>query len=151
MFFNVGYYSSNKVVKREREEHYVKKYMSWITPILVGVIIWFMPVPEGLKPQAWHLFAIFCRYYFRIHFTATANRGLIDYQYCHFGCNQHFKNRRRLSRFCQYSYLVNRSCFLILRGFIKTGLGKRIAYTMITAVGSNSLKLSYALVVSDLI
>ena len=37
----------------------MKKYMSWIIPILVGVIIWFMPVPEGLKPQAWHLCAIF--------------------------------------------------------------------------------------------
>lgn len=100
----------------------MKKYMSWIIPILVGVIIWFMPVPEGLKPQAWHLFAIFAGTIL-IHFTATANRGLIDYQYCHFGCNQHFKNRRRLSRFCQYSYLVNRSCFLILPRFYQNRFG----------------------------
>ena len=27
--------------------------------ILVGLAIWFMPVPEGLKPQAMKIFAIF--------------------------------------------------------------------------------------------
>ena len=27
--------------------------------ILVGLAIWFMPVPEGLKPQAMKVFAIF--------------------------------------------------------------------------------------------
>lgn len=37
----------------------MKKYLSWLIPIVVGLIIWFSPTPEGLKPQAWHLFAIF--------------------------------------------------------------------------------------------
>lgn len=97
------------------------------------------------------LIRYFCRYYFRIHFTATANRGLIDYQYCHFGCNQHLKIGEGLAGFANTAIWLIVAAFLFSRGFIKTGLGKRIAYTMITAVGSNSLKLSYALVVSDLI
>ena len=27
--------------------------------VLVGVAIWFCPMPDGLKPGAWHMFAIF--------------------------------------------------------------------------------------------
>ena len=35
---------------------------SWLTRVGIfafGAVIWFWPVPEGLTPQAWHLFAIF--------------------------------------------------------------------------------------------
>ena len=30
-----------------------------VTPVLVCLLIWLYPVPEGLKPEAWHMFAIF--------------------------------------------------------------------------------------------
>jgi DASS family divalent anion:Na+ symporter len=30
-----------------------------IVTVLVAVIIWFMPPPEGVDQKAWHLFAIF--------------------------------------------------------------------------------------------
>ena len=28
-------------------------------PILLALAIWCIPVPKGLSPQAWHMFAIF--------------------------------------------------------------------------------------------
>lgn len=37
------------------------------------------------------------------------------------------------------------------RGIINSGLGKRIAYTLIRAFGTSSLKLAYALACTDLI
>ncbi len=43
------------------------------------------------------------------------------------------------------------SAFLFAKGLIKTGLGRRIAYTLINAIGDNSLKVAYALAFSDLI
>ena len=30
-----------------------------IFTVLIGIIIWFCPMPAGLKPEAWHMFAIF--------------------------------------------------------------------------------------------
>jgi hypothetical protein len=27
--------------------------------LIVGLVIWLLPPPEGVKPQAWHLLAIF--------------------------------------------------------------------------------------------
>ena len=35
------------------------KLWQYLVPIVVLLAIWFYPVPEGLKPQAWHMFAIF--------------------------------------------------------------------------------------------
>ena len=26
--------------------------------VLVGIVLWFLPVPAGLKPAAWHMFAV---------------------------------------------------------------------------------------------
>ena len=34
------------------------KLWQYLVPIVVLLAIWFYPVPEGLKPQAWHMFAI---------------------------------------------------------------------------------------------
>ena len=28
-------------------------------PVGIGFVLWFAPVPEGLQPKAWHMFAIF--------------------------------------------------------------------------------------------
>ena len=35
------------------------KLWQYLVPIVVLLAIWFYPVSEGLKPQAWHMFAIF--------------------------------------------------------------------------------------------
>ena len=35
------------------------KLTSFISVTILGAVIWFIPVPAGLKPQAWHLLAIF--------------------------------------------------------------------------------------------
>ena len=40
----------------------------WGAPLLLGLLIWFSPCPNGLKPQAWHMFAIFA--------------GTITYDHC---------------------------------------------------------------------
>ena len=36
-----------------------KQQRSGLIVLFIGCIIWFMPMPNGLTPQAWHLFAIF--------------------------------------------------------------------------------------------
>jgi len=37
----------------------IKKHWLQLIVLLVGLIIWFIPTPEGLETQAWHLFAVF--------------------------------------------------------------------------------------------
>lgn len=129
----------------------MKKYVSWIIPILVGGIIWFMPVPEGLKPQAWHLFAIFAGTVLGFILQPLPIGALSIISIVITALTGTLKIGEGLSGFSNTTIWLIVAAFLFSRGFIKTGLGKRIAYTLIKLVGSNSLKLSYALVISDLI
>ena len=47
--------------------------------------------------------------------------------------------------------MAYRSSCILSRGIINSGLGKRIAYTLIHSFGTSSLKLAYALACTDLI
>jgi DASS family divalent anion:Na+ symporter len=37
----------------------VKQHYLQLGILVFGLLLWFTPTPEGLKPEAWHLFAIF--------------------------------------------------------------------------------------------
>ncbi|HUK41154.1 MAG TPA: anion permease [Candidatus Acidoferrales bacterium] len=43
----------------EKEVRPMKNYWKVLVPILVGVALLFVPIPEGLKPNAWYYFALF--------------------------------------------------------------------------------------------
>lgn len=119
--------------------------------IALGAIIWFIPLPQGVSAQAWHLMAIFVATIFGfilqplpigavaiISITFTALVGVL-------------KPAEALSGFANTTIWLIVSAFLFAKGFIKTGLGKRIAYMLIKAIGDSTLKLGYTLVLSDFI
>lgn len=129
----------------------MNKLYRGIFAVAIGALIWFLPIPSGLKPQAWHLLAIFVATIVGfilkplpigsvafISITFTAFTGVL-------------KPGEVLSGFSNGTIWLIVSAFLFAKGFIKTGLGRRIAYMLIRALGDNTMKLGYALVLSDLI
>ena len=129
----------------------MNKLYRGVFAVAVGALIWFLPMPTGLKPQAWHLLAIFVATIVGfilkplpigsvafISITFTAFTGVL-------------KPGEVLSGFSNGTIWLIVSAFLFAKGFIKTGLGRRIAYMLIRALGDNTMKLGYALVLSDLI
>ena len=127
------------------------KLVRGLLVILIGTAIWLMPIPVGLKPAAWQLFAIFVATIAAfilqplpigaiafISVTFTALIGVL-------------KPAEALSGFSNGTIWLIVSAFLFAKGFIKTGLGKRIAYVLIRFMGDSTLKLGYTLALSDLI
>jgi len=55
------------------------------------------------------------------------------------------------TRVCMPGVLWMQLSFFIARGFIKTGLGSRLAYGLLALNASSALRLGYALVLTDLI
>jgi DASS family divalent anion:Na+ symporter len=119
--------------------------------LAIGIAIWLIPVPNGLKVEAWRLFAVFVATiagfilqplpigsiaFISITFTALA--GIL-------------KPAEALSGFGNGTIWLIVSAFLFAKGFIKTGLGRRIAYVLIEKIGDSTLKLGYTIVLSDLI
>lgn len=118
--------------------------------VLVGVGLWFIPSPEGVTPQAWHLFAIFVATILGfilqpfsmgavafIAITLTALLGVL-------------KPAEALSGFGNGVIWLIACAFIFAKGFIITGFGRRVAYTVIRAIGDSTLKLGYAITISDL-
>lgn len=120
-------------------------------PVLIGLIVWFIPAPEGVSLQGWKLLAIFLATMagvilkpfpmgaisiFSLAFATTS--GVLSFQDAFSG----FSN--------DVVWLVV-FAFFVARGFIATGLGHRMAYKVMSLVGKNSLGLGYGLVATDLI
>lgn len=122
------------------------------TLIIVGVwaAVWFSPVPAGLKPQAWHLFAIFLATVVGFILNPFPN-GIIALSSLVLAVfTRTLKLPEVLTAFSGTTVWLVVSAFLFAKGFAKTGLGKRIAYTMIRAFGDSSLKLAYSLAICDI-
>ena len=120
-------------------------------PILIGVSIWFSPSPAGLTEQAWHLFAIFLAATMAF-VAAPTSMGLIAFAtIIILALTKTLTLQEALSGFSNDMIWLIVSAFLISRGFVKTQLGKRIAFRIIERFGKSPLRLAYTLVLSDLI
>ena len=119
--------------------------------LALGTAIWFFPVPAGLKPEAWHLFAIFV--------TTIAGFiaqpipiGAVAFMAITFSMmTSTLKPGQALSGFSNSTIWLIVAAFLLAAGFIKTGLGRRIAYYFIHKFGDSTLKLGYVFAVCELI
>lgn len=128
-------------------------YRKFILPIVVGLIIWLLSPfkPAGVSLVAWHMFAIFVATIIGcitqplpigavaiIGFTITVLTGTV-------------KMDTAIVGFGNSSIWLIAMAFFISRGFIKTGLGKRIAVLFVRMFGKSTLGLSYSLLGVDLV
>lgn len=127
------------------------KLLAWIIPIVVGLALWFSPVPEGLKPAAWQLTAIFVATIVAFITSPMSMGALSLVAVTVVSFTKVLTISNALSGFANSTIWLIVAAFMLSRGFIKTGLGKRIAYILIKMFGKNSLLLSYTLLVSDLL
>ena len=120
-------------------------------PALVGLVLWFGPTPQGVEDKAWQLLAIFVATIVGIiakplpmgavallGIAATVLTGTLTIA-------------ESLSGFSNTVIWLIVIAFFISRGFIKTGLGARIAYRFMALFGKKSLGLAYSMVATDLV
>jgi divalent anion:Na+ symporter, DASS family len=119
--------------------------------ILLGCIFWFMPSPDGIDEQGWHLLAIFLATIVSfitkpLPFGTIAMSALVM-------CvlTNTLELDQSLSGFSSSTSWLTLSSFLIARAIIKTGLAVRIAYLFMSFLGKNTLALSYGLLATDLV
>ncbi|MDR0299959.1 MAG: anion permease [Streptococcaceae bacterium] len=128
-------------------------YKKFLLPLIVGLGIWLStPVrPEGLSLVAWHMFAIFVATIIALitkplpigaiallGFTITAITNTVPIS-------------TEILAFGNTNIWLIALAFFISRGFIKTGLGRRIALVIIGRFGRKTLGLAYSIIGVDLI
>lgn len=122
----------------------------------VALIIWFIPVPEGVTQDAWHLFAIFAATILGIILKAAPMGTMCMMAIAFTALTQVVAPgdagksiTKALSGFGDKVIWLIGISFFIARGFIKTGLGNRIAFLFIRIFGKSSLGLAYGLGLAD--
>ncbi|MFY4782550.1 anion permease [Aliarcobacter butzleri] len=133
-----------------------KQTLKLLIPIVVLVILWFIPAPEGLSQNAWHFLAIFFAVVVGliiepvpaalVGFTGisfVALLGLIG--------NPKESITWALSGFSNSVIWLIFAAFMFALGYKKTGLGKRVSLIMVKYMGKSSLGLGYAVAFSDLV
>lgn len=133
-------------------------YKMFLVTIAFGLIIWFMPEPEGVKPEAWHLLAIFLGTILGIILKAASMGtmsiiaiALVALTGVLAPGDPGKSISLALSSFGDKVIWLIGISFFIARGFIKTGLGSRIAYLFVRVFGRSSLGLGYGLGLADLV
>jgi DASS family divalent anion:Na+ symporter len=119
--------------------------------VIIGLIIWFSPIPTGVKKEAWHLLAIFVATIVGLILTPLPQGAMVIIGVMMTGLTGILKIGPMLSGFANNTVWLIVAAFLLTRGFIKTGLGRRIAFLFIRSFGRKTLGLAYAIAASDLV
>jgi len=120
-------------------------------PLVLLVGFWFCPVPEGLTPKAMHMFAIFLATIIGI-LTAPLPSGAVMFIAL---AVSYFSGTLTLGEtlkgFSSGTVWLIFSAYILSLGFVKSGLGKRIAYLMLSRFGGSSTGIAFSLGIADLI
>ncbi|MBI0092832.1 DASS family sodium-coupled anion symporter [Lactobacillus sp. M0403] len=123
------------------------EWKKWILPLVIGIGLWlFTPLkPAAISVQAWHLFAIFIGTIVAcvtkpLPMMATTIIAIVIATLTGI-----FKMEEVTAGFGNSTAWMVAMCMFMAAGFIKSGLGKRIAYFFVKTFGKKTLGLAYAL------
>ena len=117
----------------------------------VGIAIWMLPRPDAVDPRAWRLLAIFVATIVGLIVKPLPMGAVTFLAMTATLATRALTLPEALSGFANSTAWLIVTAFLIAAGFIRTGLGERIAYVLVSWFGKSTLGLGYSLVASDLV
>jgi L-tartrate/succinate antiporter len=136
-------------------------------PLLLGVGLALLPVPDGLAPNAWRYFAVFAAVILALitEPISAAAVGLLGVTFIAvFGLTftpaqlaaPGFKApaeaiKWALAGFANSTVWLIFGAFVFAMGYEKTGLGRRIALGLVRWLGGRTIGLGYAIALADLV
>ena len=109
--------------------------------VLVGLVIWFLPHTEAIKPEGWHLLAIFTATIVGFILRPWPTGIMALFGIVAAVATQSITMVQALGGYAEANVWLIVAAVFFSRGIINSGLGKRIAYTLIRSFGTSSLKL----------
>jgi DASS family divalent anion:Na+ symporter len=118
-------------------------------PFALGAAIWFAPVPAGLTPGAWHLFALFAAAIAAVILGAFPLLTSALVAAAAAVLSGTLPPARAFAGFSNGSVLLVVTAFLVARSVVKSGLGRRISLLVVSLFGRSTLGLAYSIFVTD--
>lgn len=137
----------SKVLKLEG----AKLYPSLVLLVLFISMWFFLPAPKGVSVQGWHLFIIFILTIFGLIINPLPMGAIAFCAISVVVLTKTLTLQLTLTSFSSSIVWLIVSAFLLAKGFIKTGLGSRIAYYFVSILGKSTLGLAYGLTAAEVL
>lgn len=131
--------------------HQKLRWIKRIITLVLGLIIWHLPIPWDLTSDAWYLFTIFITAIIAVLLEALSIFTASVIALVAVVLLRVLPPEKAFSGFSESFILLILAAFLVAKGVIKSGLGRRIAFMLIQRFGKSTLTLGYCLVVTDTI
>jgi divalent anion:Na+ symporter, DASS family len=127
------------------------KLIRWLIVLGVAGGILLAPVPSGVTAQSWRLLAIFAATIAGSIVRPLPGEAMVLLGVTALAVFKVLPIEQALAGYADPIVWLVLAAFFISRGMIKTGLGRRIAFIFIKAIGRHSLGLTYALASTDMV
>jgi len=123
-----------------------------LTLLILFILMWFfLPVPKGVSLQGWHLFIIFILTILALIINPLPMGAIAFCAISVVVLTKTLALKLTLTCFSSNIVWLIVSAFLLAKGFIKTGLGSRIAYYFVSVLGKSTLGLAYGLTAAEVL
>lgn len=127
------------------------RLIRWGIVLLAGLSVFLAPIPAGITSKSWHLFAIFVATIVGSIVRPIPGGAMVLLGVAALALTGTLPVAQALGGYGDPIVWLVLAAFFMSRGMIKTGLGRRIAFVFIRAIGRHSLGLGYALVSTDML
>jgi DASS family divalent anion:Na+ symporter len=119
--------------------------------LAAGLGVLLIPIPVGITAKSWHLLAIFVATIVGSIVRPIPGGAMVLLGVAALALTGTLPVDEALGGYGDPIVWLVLAAFFMSRGMIKTGLGRRIAFLFIRAIGRHSLGLGYALVSTDML
>jgi DASS family divalent anion:Na+ symporter len=126
-----------------------KKILSRGAVLALVLALWFSPVPEGLAPQAWHLFALFIAAIAAVVVDAFPILTASVLALAAAVLTGTLAPAKAYAGFANGTILLIVIAFLVARAVVKCGLGARLGNLVVSLFGRSTLGLGYSVFLVD--
>ena len=117
--------------------------------VTLAVGLWLSPVPEGLVPQAWHLFALFAAAIVSVVVGAFPILTSSVLALAAAVLTGTLTPAKAYAGFANATILLIVVAFLVARAVVKCGLGERLGHMVVSVFGRSTLGLGYSIFLVD--
>lgn len=121
----------------------------WVIVCASAAAVLALPTPDGITPESWRLLAIFTATIVGSVVRPVPAGAIVFLGVAAMALARTMTPREALAGYADPLVWLVLCAFFMSRGVLKTGLGHRIAFLFIRALGKNSLGLGYALIGTD--
>ncbi len=123
--------------------------LRWLAVLGTVALVLAAPRPDGITPHSWQLLAIFAATIVGSIARPVPAGAMVFLGVCTIALFGVLPPKEALGGFADPIVWLVLCAFFMSRGVLKTGLGRRIAFLFIRAIGQSSLGLAYALISTD--